>query len=183
MSEPTDTRDALLKLVAEWRAMADMPNHPEDVCAEWRWELARHLANELEAALARLPSSSPPEAMVAGERMERSLADFERACAVHIMEEQQQPCCDIALIGLLCDAVRLSREYAASATLRASAAPSGMPVAAQARYDQEKAMFVPVAAQEKTPSEEPVKRWESYQDDFGATQFRRVAPSRPPEAP
>lgn len=42
--------------------------------------------------------------------MERSLADFERACLVHVEEEQAKPNPDNATIALLCDAVRLARE-------------------------------------------------------------------------
>lgn len=44
--------------------------------------------------------------------MERSLADFERACLTHIEEEQAKPNPDNATIALLCDAVRLARENA-----------------------------------------------------------------------
>jgi hypothetical protein len=56
----------------------------------------------------------PPvgEATVAGDYMDRSIADFQRACAVHIDEEQRKPSPDTALIALLCDAVRCSRELA-----------------------------------------------------------------------
>lgn len=49
--------------------------------------------------------------IVAGEQMERSIADFTRACEVHILEEQYKPLPDNALIGLICDAVRLAREH------------------------------------------------------------------------
>lgn len=48
---------------------------------------------------------------VAG-RMERTLADFERACLVHLENEQRRPNPDNALIAVLCDAVRLTREQA-----------------------------------------------------------------------
>ncbi len=50
--------------------------------------------------------------IVAGERMDRSIADFVRACEVTIEDEQSKPAPDTALIALLCDAVRLTREYA-----------------------------------------------------------------------
>jgi hypothetical protein len=50
--------------------------------------------------------------VVGGEFMERTLADFERACEVHIEEEQARPLPNNALIAVLCDAVRLSREHA-----------------------------------------------------------------------
>ncbi len=64
---------------------------------------------------AALLASAPAGNVVAGERMERSLADFTRACEVQILDEQRSPACDTALIGVLCDAVRLAREYAALA--------------------------------------------------------------------
>lgn len=48
---------------------------------------------------------------VGGRRMDRSLADFERACRVLLMEEQERVSPNNALISVLCDAVRLSREH------------------------------------------------------------------------
>lgn len=47
--------------------------------------------------------------LVAGEEVERPLADFERACLVHLEEEQAKIAPDSALVALLCDAVRLCR--------------------------------------------------------------------------
>lgn len=48
--------------------------------------------------------------LVAGVYMDRSIVDFQRSCEVHIAEEQRKPNPDNALIALLCDAVRCSRE-------------------------------------------------------------------------
>lgn len=56
-----------------------------------------------------LSADAESRRLVAGERMERSFDDFERACLVQIEEEQQKLSSDSALIGLLCDAVRLCR--------------------------------------------------------------------------
>lgn len=50
--------------------------------------------------------------LVAGERMERTLDDFVRACEVLLDEEQSKVAPNNALIAVLCDAVRLTREYA-----------------------------------------------------------------------
>lgn len=50
---------------------------------------------------------------VAGKRLLQSHADFERACKVELSTEQAKPNPDNALIGLICDAVRLSREHVA----------------------------------------------------------------------
>lgn len=50
---------------------------------------------------------------VAG-RMECSNAEFERRCLVMIMHEQERASPDNALIALLCDGVRLAREYSAA---------------------------------------------------------------------
>jgi hypothetical protein len=52
----------------------------------------------------------PTVGLVAGTYMDRSLADFTRACAVHLEEEQRKPNPDTALIAVLCDAVRCARE-------------------------------------------------------------------------
>jgi hypothetical protein len=49
--------------------------------------------------------------LVAGRCIEGTIADFERRCLVHLEEEQRMPFPDNALIAVLCDAVRLSREY------------------------------------------------------------------------
>jgi hypothetical protein len=68
------------------------------------WTIAR--------AVSPLPASAAgraPDVAVAG-RMERTIADFERACLVHLADEQRRPNPDNALIAVLCDAVRLSRE-------------------------------------------------------------------------
>lgn len=69
--------------------------------------ISKHLV--LEALDALLVSSPAAHVSVAG-RLDRSLADFERACLVHLDEEQHRASPDNALIGLLCDAVRLARE-------------------------------------------------------------------------
>jgi len=74
----------------------------------------------LPAAMAKLykalgPREEDPtiheERIVGGAFMERTLAEFVQACEVHIEEEQAKASPDSALIGLLCDAVRLAREH------------------------------------------------------------------------
>ena len=47
---------------------------------------------------------------IGGVYMDRSLKDFVRACEARIEAEQAKPLPETALIALLCDAVRLSRE-------------------------------------------------------------------------
>jgi hypothetical protein len=57
------------------------------------------------------PSNEPrqlPE--VGGEMLPTTLAQFEQRCKVQLADEQRKPNPDNALIGLLCDAVRLARE-------------------------------------------------------------------------
>lgn len=49
--------------------------------------------------------------VVAGDRMDRSIEDFVNACEVAIEEEQREIAPRNHIIALLCDAVRLSREY------------------------------------------------------------------------
>lgn len=92
-----------------WDAVARIPRAGKAV--EGIDEAVVEIVDRLTAAEAR--DGEAPTATVAGDVMDRSLADFERACAVHIDDEQQKPAPDNALIGLLCDAVRLSMEYAA----------------------------------------------------------------------
>lgn len=62
------------------------------------------------------PESTPAPreqgSMVAGNRMERSTGDFVRACEVLLREEQERPLPNNALVSVLCDAVRLTRELA-----------------------------------------------------------------------
>lgn len=48
---------------------------------------------------------------VAGERMDRSLAAYTRACRVLLAEEQERPNPNNALVAVLCDGVRLTREH------------------------------------------------------------------------
>jgi len=50
---------------------------------------------------------------VAG-RMEGSNADFEHRCMVYLAEEQDKLSPDNGLIALLCDGVRLAREYSSA---------------------------------------------------------------------
>jgi hypothetical protein len=48
--------------------------------------------------------------LVVGRVIERTLPEFEQACCLYIEIEQRQPTPDNALIAVLCDAVRLSRQ-------------------------------------------------------------------------
>ena len=48
---------------------------------------------------------------VGGEVMSGSLVEFERRCRLYLEVEQSKLSPDNCLIALLCDAVRLSREY------------------------------------------------------------------------
>lgn len=57
-----------------------------------------------------LGASDPELPLVEGAYMDRSVVDFQRSCLVHIAEEQRKPAPDTALIALLCDAIRCSRE-------------------------------------------------------------------------
>ena len=51
------------------------------------------------------------EDVVAGRRLDRSVADFVRSCEVLIREQQERASPDNAVIATLCDAVRLAREF------------------------------------------------------------------------
>lgn len=64
----------------------------------------------------RAACPAPVPVSVAGDVCLRSIADFERAATVYLAEEQRKPNPDNALVALLCDAVRLAREYERLAT-------------------------------------------------------------------
>ena len=50
------------------------------------------------------------EVLVEGRMMLRTHLEFERACEVILADEQEKPSPDSHLVGVLCDAIRLSRE-------------------------------------------------------------------------
>jgi hypothetical protein len=66
---------------------------------------------ELQKARKELDISS-----VAGVYMDRSIADFRRACEILIIEEEQKPNPDDSLISVLRDSIRLTRELTKVAT-------------------------------------------------------------------
>jgi hypothetical protein len=47
---------------------------------------------------------------VAGDAMEKTIAEHVQACRVLLMEEQEKPLPNNALISVLCDSIRLTRE-------------------------------------------------------------------------
>jgi hypothetical protein len=50
-------------------------------------------------------------ATVSGRILNTTIAEFERRCGLYLADEQKKPSPDSCLIGLLCEAVRLAREY------------------------------------------------------------------------
>lgn len=48
---------------------------------------------------------------VGGTHVERSINDFVRACEVLLAVEVEKACPDTALVAVLCDAVRMTREF------------------------------------------------------------------------
>ena len=48
---------------------------------------------------------------VGGQTMEDTLDNFERRCKVYLKDEQEKLASNNGLVAVLCDAVRLSREY------------------------------------------------------------------------
>lgn len=97
----------LRELITQWRDAArqstsDAYSNAFESCAD-----------ELEALLAAVPveeAAQLPRVAVGG-RMERSIADFLRACDIHLVAQQESIMPDNALIAVLCDAVRLAREH------------------------------------------------------------------------
>ena len=72
------------------------------------------------------PNSSAPSVQVAG-RMERSNADFERACLVHIERLQEGfGDYDSAMMATFCDAVRMVRAYSESMQVNEPAPSDGV---------------------------------------------------------
>jgi len=90
--------------------IASCPKHPLSK-AKSELEQARR---ELADLRGRMEESC---VSVAGVYMDRSIADFRRACSVLIAEEQMKPLPNNALVAVLCDSIRLSREL----TLKAAA--------------------------------------------------------------
>lgn len=76
------------------------------------------IAREDEVMNKRTVQDDPTLALVQGVYMDRSVRDFQNACAVHILDEKRKASPDSALIGLLCDAVRCSRELVKVAGVR-----------------------------------------------------------------
>jgi hypothetical protein len=119
-------------LIAQWRErvatcrrLGETTGRDGQFALSRSWaEEAEHIsdcADELEAlALSVIPASN----LVVGGRMERSIADFIRACGVHLTDEQEKIAPDTALIAVLCDGVRMAREYLAYV---ASVIPSSQP--------------------------------------------------------
>jgi hypothetical protein len=96
---PDDLAEAAQSVATQQRDLVDrLRVDPADLRQEVRHSAAG------EAQEADLPA-------VAGDMLTTSLADFERRCQVHLAEEQSKPLPDNALIGTLCEAVRLSREF------------------------------------------------------------------------
>lgn len=56
------------------------------------------------------------EGLVAGSRLETTVAQFKLRAAVIIQEEQAKPLPDNHLIAFACDAIRLAREHCAVAS-------------------------------------------------------------------
>ena len=78
------------------------------------WCEAARMAADITSALRaeRAAGEAKPGSRVAvAGCLDRTIADFERAALVHIEEEQGRPNPDNALIAVLCDSVRLGREY------------------------------------------------------------------------
>lgn len=92
----------------------------------------RDLARQPLPATAAVPSS-PAQVAVAG-RMERSIAAFVNACDVHLADEQERPAPDNALIAVLCDAIRLAREYVELAASRTNLALPPSSPAQETKY-------------------------------------------------
>jgi len=57
---------------------------------------------------AEMPEGLPA---VGGRHMEQTIQEHERRCLVFLAEEQRKPSPDNALVALLCDSVRMGREY------------------------------------------------------------------------
>jgi hypothetical protein len=81
---------------------AERPQHAipvERLCVKHRAEYERSFADAV----------GPVQ--VSGRVLTVSLTEFEHRCLVYLAAEQIKPSPDTALIGLLCDSVRLAREY------------------------------------------------------------------------
>lgn len=78
----------------------------------------RGLERLADMELAKRFGPDDAEGLVAGRILSTSIATLVRRCAVLIRDEQEKPLPDNALIGALCDAVRVAREHADSTSRR-----------------------------------------------------------------
>lgn len=111
-------------------------------------------------------------AAVAGEYMQRSHADFERACEVAIGELQEQPNPPNHIIALLCDAVRVSRECCRQTQTN---------IMDPALERLKEAALASGLERSRVPSESSFERWEAVCDELESaadayTESRKAKP-------
>lgn len=100
---------------------------------EKRWAFAAwQAALSSRARVEAVALDGDSESVVAGRRCEIPLLTFKTRCERHLLDEQEKPNCDTALIGVLCEAVRLAREYADYVRSAPLPAPDGVVEAARA---------------------------------------------------
>ena len=93
------------KRFSEFRAQRTSDTSISDAVIRAEFD-SREAITQIEAVL----KGETPEPQVAGVYMDRSIADFKRAVNVLIAEEQEKLAQNNALIAVLCDSIRLTRE-------------------------------------------------------------------------
>lgn len=101
--------------MSEWKTCprCQCCNLNREKCEECRRTLADVEADKPKSELAPVGDLLP---QVAG-RMECSNQEFERRCRLYLAQEQEKPLPDNGLISVLCDGVRLAREYSKAMNL------------------------------------------------------------------
>jgi hypothetical protein len=126
-----------------------MISHRHLVDPEWP-RTARQAADALTSGT---PEPANMKVAVAG-RMETTIATFQQRCDRLLADEQQKIAPDNALIAVLCDAVRLAREYVELATKPIGGTPEPAPATwqpNQARRDAVRAVVSESRARGRSP--------------------------------
>lgn len=85
------------------------------------------VASALAQAFQEGKAAQLPRAAVAGDWTTLSIRELARRCEILLAEEQEQPLPDNALIGCLCDCVRMTREFERFPPIRATEPPPSPP--------------------------------------------------------
>ncbi len=125
-----------------------------------------YLSGAAPATAEPIPDGLPE---VGGESMTRTLNAFVQSCRVLLRDEQEKIAPDSALIGTLCDAVRLSREHARAMTAPLASSPAGASGTEEGIRQAERDELFALIDEYRSPLE--------IADDILAAGFKKSAPA------